>query len=202
MAAALPRKTAAPSRPESRSPSSAPFSASTAKAREIARSADRSTVTQKRPGRDAGQDAAVGVEGEREQQQHDDAERRDLLQRDARAHLDAEVLAGDEPGFAPELRLHPALSRAGHVGQHRVPRRRRRRYDPARDDAHLARCEGPGPVELVRGEDHGAALGGRGGDDGVEQLAAGRRRGPACGSSRSSSFGSRASATASASRRC
>ena len=104
--------------------------------------------------RDPGQDAAVGVEREREEQQHDEAERRDLLQRDARPQLDAEVFAGDERGFAPQLahaehlRQPDDASGAGGGAAH----------DPPGDDSHLTRRERAGAVELVRGEDHGAAL--------------------------------------------
>ena len=54
------------------------------------------TASQNRPGRRAAEHAAIGVEREREQHEHEHGEGRDLLGRDPRPPLDAQVLAGDE----------------------------------------------------------------------------------------------------------
>ena len=70
-----------------------------AKARWTASSVQNSTAIQNRPGGGPGEDAAVGVEGEREQDQHE--QRRTgaiwLVATRDRA-LDAQVLAGDQRG--------------------------------------------------------------------------------------------------------
>ena len=73
-----------------------------------------------------GHDAAVGAEGEGEQHQGDDAEGRHLGERDARAGLDAEVLAGHQDGVTPHgpparspdaVRGAPAVSPAAPLGR-------------------------------------------------------------------------------------
>ena len=116
----------APSRPDSRSPSRAPLSASIANEREIASSDARSTVTQNSPGATRVEHAPVGVEREREQQEHDRGRTAAICCRVTRdARLDAEVLARDEQHLAPEH--HGARpSTAGVVRADRARRRSRR----------------------------------------------------------------------------
>ena len=158
MAAALPKKIAMPSRPESRNPSRAALPSSTANARPTASSAARSTAVQKRPGRDPRQQAAVRIEGEREEDEDDRAERQHLLQRDARSALDAQVLARDEqPSSRCEVSsarrsVRPPSTAAGlAVGRPRGSPATACGLGP-RDDRDLAGREPPRQIDLVRRE--------------------------------------------------
>ena len=74
-APALPRKMPAGSSPDSRRPSRPPSAASMAKDRWTASTSENSTATQNRPGVAACERAPVGIEGEGEQQQHEQGER-------------------------------------------------------------------------------------------------------------------------------
>ena len=67
----------------------------------------------------------------------------------------------------PAPLLLPGVARSGHV------RLRDAEVGDAAGEDDLAAGEGAGPVELVRGQDDGAALGGGGGDHRVEHGAAG-----------------------------
>ena len=96
MARPLPSRMPAGCMPDMRSASRVPSAASTAKARWVASSDENSTASQNRPGRGPVEHAAVGVEGEPEQQQHEQGERRHLVRGDAAAQLDPQVLAGHE----------------------------------------------------------------------------------------------------------
>ncbi len=86
-----------------------------ANARPIASSAASSTAIQNRPGATRARIAAVGVEGEREQQDHDQPEREDLRERDPGPGLDPQVLARHEPGLAPEAHDASSTSRGDEV---------------------------------------------------------------------------------------
>ena len=138
-----------------------------------------STVTQNRPGATRCEHAAIGVEREREQEQHDEPERQDLLERDARAHLDAQVLAGDEEHLAPEHHGATSSSVVDVVRRRGAQRRRRRRSAgsgtverPPRREHDLAVGEWPRVLELVRREQHGTTVARRTPDDLVERRAA------------------------------
>ena len=171
----MPTKIAPPSRPESRSPSRAPFASSIANDRPIASSAASRTAAQNRPGAACGNERAVGVEREREHHHDDPAERQDLLQRDTRAPLDPQVLARDEQRLAEEAHARASslgLTPAPAVVAAPAPGARQRLVHLTGGDADLAGREAAGEVELVRREQHRAALGRRGAHDLVEHVAA------------------------------
>ena len=149
-----------------------PLSASIAYALETASSAASSTVTQNRPGRDPFEHAAVGVEREREQQQHDEPERQHLLQRDTGARLDPQVLARDEHDLAPEHHRTTCTVWGGTGAAGSVPERGTfTRRGPTGDQDHLALRERACVLHLVRRDQHGAALRRRVADDRVEHRA-------------------------------
>ena len=71
--------------------------------------------------RDALEDAAVGVEGEGEEQEDDQPERQDLLGGDPRPGLDAQVLARDERGLLEQVHVRTACA-VSPAGRARVAR--------------------------------------------------------------------------------
>ena len=113
------------------------------------------------------------------------AERQDLVERDPGPRLDPQVLArhqprpratgsprrhlraGSGPGVGRDEESVPSDAKTVWARRQLPPRTIR---PPATTD--LAGGEGAAEVELVRGQQHGAALGGGGGDDLVEHLAA------------------------------
>ena len=172
IAAALPRKIAPPSRPGE--PQAV---ARAVRLLDRERAADREQRGEQhrgpeQAGRGRGQRRAVGVEREREHHDDDPAERQDLLERDARPALDAQVLARDEQRLAQEAsRAAPraigrGTRRGGAAPGRRAPGRPTMRTSRGRELA--------GELELVRREQHRAALGRRGAHDLVEHA-----RGPA-----------------------
>ena len=155
MAPALPRKMAPPSSPASRSPSRAPWWVSIAKARPVGQQVREQDRDPEQARRDPRQQPTVGIEREREQQDHDEPEREDLSERDPGAGLDAQVLARDERGLPPDHGVTPGCGvgrapggdRPGHrrPGPHawRAGGRPRARATPSR------RC-GPRPARPRR----------------------------------------------------
>ena len=116
-AAALPRKSAGPSSPERRRPSRAPLSASMANDARDREQRGQEDGHPEQAGGDPAQDAPVGVEREREEQEHDEPERDDLLRGDPGPGLDPEVLARHEPHLTPEVHATTSARRVGRVAR-------------------------------------------------------------------------------------
>ena len=124
-------------------------------------------------GRDAREQAAVGVEREREQDEHDAAERQHLLQRDARPPLDAQVLARDEQRVAQDRHAHCVDGPTSTIGATGAgaARGRARGRDPRRPATSRVAWRA-GELELVRREQHRAPFGRRRGEHRVDDRAA------------------------------
>ena len=93
-----PGRRAAGSRPERRRASRTPSAVSRAKARCTARRVESRTATQNSPAVARSRMPAVGVEGEGEQDEHEQGERGHLVGGHPGPALDAQVLAGDQAG--------------------------------------------------------------------------------------------------------
>ena len=96
MAPALPRKIPAGSRPDRRSPSRAASADSIGVAALHGQNRREQHCHPEKAGGGRGEDLPVGAERQAEQEQDGERERADLVQSDPGAHLDPQVLAGDE----------------------------------------------------------------------------------------------------------
>ena len=112
--------------PAARSASRAPSAASTANARCTMTSMLNSVASQTSPGATRVEQVVL-VEGEREQHHHDRRERQDLVDQDAAAQLDAQVLGGDQPGDAEARSWRSPRSGRRRRRPHGWPARRRAR---------------------------------------------------------------------------
>jgi hypothetical protein len=178
----LPQKIATGSTPATRSVSSAPSSPSTANDRCTSTSRLNSVASQTRPG--ATRSSTFGVEREGEHHHRHPGERQHLVEQDAAATLDPQVLRGDEASDAPPA--HGAASR-----------------DATRPPTTSTSTGGerPGALELVA-RDHHRGTGGRGlAQDVASSSSRPAASSPACGSSSSHSSARRATRQASAVRR-
>ena len=119
------------------------------------------------PGGRAGEDAAVGIEGEGEEDQHEHRERRDLVASRRGLRLDAQVLARDER----RVTEHGTDSGCGHGAR---AGSRGASLEPAADQRDRAARERHGPVELVRRDQDRGAGGGGSAHEVVDEVAAGR----------------------------
>ena len=100
-ASALPRNTPPGSSPRSRTVDRVPSVASMPDERVVASTDANSSASQSIAGAPRRERCVGGPEREGEQEEGEDAERQDLPEQHARAHLDAEVLAGDEHRVMP-----------------------------------------------------------------------------------------------------
>ena len=185
MAAALPRKMPAGSRPDRRRASRPPSAASMVKARWIASRLQNSTATQKSPALARARIPRSGSRATPNRISTRMANGRHLLRGDLRAQLDPQVLARDQRGVTEQGRG----SSVGGGGRGRVGGAAGDRDDPV--------GERLGAVELVRRQEHGGARP----PTARRTRSSSRSRpswsSPACGSSSSHSSGRRATRHAS-----